>query len=240
MKCPSCGASNTDEFQRCKECGTYISPLYQEQRDKTTPDRIAGAEPDRGSVDPERINASLRTLGPFIAGTMLLLSSIGAIVIAYKVYTVSLEINDLYEIMPTSSVEGILKMTLLISPFGMVGGVAAMLRRNYAYANVGCIAVIVIGFILFIGFALAAFIAWAIIAASRGEFPFGKGMRQQPRTPYHRATAGTWLWRIPGRAPDTSTAKYFQGRLGLADCRMMLCRNTRSEGDIRTTLSHRG
>jgi hypothetical protein len=170
MKCPSCGASNTDEFQRCKECGTYISPLYQEQRDETPVGKIAGPAPDRGSVNPERITASLRTLGPFIAGMILLLSSIGAIVIAYKMYTASLAINDLYEIMPTSSVEAILKMTLLISPFGMVSGATAMMRRNYAYANVGCVAVIVIGFILFIGFALAAFIAWGIIATSRGEF----------------------------------------------------------------------
>jgi len=170
MKCPSCGTVNTDEFQHCQRCGSYISPLYKDQGGRTPAKNLDRPGVGRGDFDPKRITASLRTLEPVIGGAIIILVSIGAAIIAGLVYSTSIALGDLYSIVPISFVEQVLKITMVTSAAGIVGGAAAVVRRQYVFANVGCIAALVSGFLIFFGFALAAMIAWGLIANSKEEF----------------------------------------------------------------------
>jgi hypothetical protein len=170
MKCPSCGASNTDEFQHCQRCGSYISPLYEDQGGGTPAMNLNRQAVGRGDLDPKRITESLRTLEPVIGGAIVILASIGAAIVAGLVYSTSMEWGDTYAMVPISFIEQVLKITMVTSAAGIVGGAAAVVRRQYAFANVGCIAALMSGFLIFFGFALAALIAWGLIASSKEEF----------------------------------------------------------------------
>jgi len=171
MKCPNCGSVLPDKFQTCSICGAYVSPLYQDP--ELVPRVPMKRQPRERPLVPEEISSSLRTYEPVIGGLILVVLSILAIVVC-----LTMDVRDFidssylsYDESVYSLVSTILKLTAILSPVGLVGGIAAMFRRNFAFANVACVACVVFGLMLFYLFGLfAALVAWGLIATSNEEF----------------------------------------------------------------------
>jgi hypothetical protein len=171
MKCPSCGAANTDEFQHCRSCGTYISPLYQDQRGEGAAQEFVGPKWGNETVEPEMIMSSLKTWEPVIGGTIVFLVSLLAIIVSLLIYPRTPADYEQYSLLPSSYVTTVFKAVLIVSPIGLVGGLLSIARKNYTFANAGCAAAILPGIFLFYLYGLVAvMIAWGFIATSEGEF----------------------------------------------------------------------
>jgi hypothetical protein len=170
MKCPACGALNTDEFQHCRKCGTYVSPLYQQPKPDETTERAVPRMATGEPLDPERIGKSMRTLEPVIGGIMIMIVCVGAYIVSVAMYHESLNYNELNAPIPQSYVDALLKLTILTAPIGIVGGVAAIMRNNFLFANAAGAAATLTGVLVFGVGLLAALIAWGLVATSKGEF----------------------------------------------------------------------
>jgi len=172
MKCPSCGSVYPDGFQVCEKCGAYVSSVYQGQANGTKPKSARRFRTDERKIDPGSITASLKTAGPLIGGVALILMSLFTMVTCIAMYPRGPDdmANFLY-LGSYSFITTIFKLSLVLSAISLVGGVAAIYRRFYAIATLGCVAAIIFGFLLYYLFGLfAALLVWGVIAGSQGEF----------------------------------------------------------------------
>jgi hypothetical protein len=94
----------------------------------------------------------------------------------------------------------------------MVSGASNAMRRNPAYVNVGHVAIITVGLILSVRFALAAFKAWGP-TRDLGKIPihFCKAKRRRTCTINHMLMAGFGLQEISHRDPKLTPQSIFGG-----------------------------
>jgi hypothetical protein len=138
-------------------------------------------------LDPRSIEASLKTNEPLIGGTIILLVSVAVLTVTIAFYPRRME-DISPPFFPTdnalSLVRSIFYICGFLSPFGIIGGLLAILRRHYAVAMLGAAASVVASALMFYVIGIfVTLVGMAMIATSIEQFKTRPQKRPGPPFP---------------------------------------------------------
>lgn len=165
MKCLFCHADNPEDTMWCKNCGKQMIQNIARLKHKLELE----SEYDEETIDALRELHS--TLKPEIGGILLIISGTISLISAGLVMWAVSILGSAYNDPLYHTVEGIVFLFIIADFIGIIGGVFAIIRKNFVGVILGAVLAVIGGFLSFfmIGFILA-FIAILIIAASHSEF----------------------------------------------------------------------